>query len=861
MNKDLVLVYPTQEAADHWMSARMFKRAGVDHTMYTKIVADPATVLQAIRPYKVALVFGEQALQNVLGVKDILRWFYREVPLKLEGNTVTVIPCLDPAMLLPYTPPKVAHWKDLKENMRHPPRYQGKVMECIHKAVRVAADGPTVPLPTHYLEDPSPERFNQWVDDFYKVADPFTTILSWDIETPYKLEEENEEELEERKQEEDNTILRYSFSYVAGSAVSVPNSAEYRDGIKRLLLWSGFHAGWNIIGFDVPKVVSNGLTVGGKVLDGMDAWKLLYSDLDKGLEHVTSFCTDLLPWKHLSDTFPAKYSCIDADAALRNVLVILEELRKIGLYDRFMLEMDLMHLLGEAGRRGNNINNEFRLEFKAELESLLYTKVLEAQSLVAEKFVRRKLMARIPKGADPADYGTEVVKKKVNCCSLCGKLRVSVKHKCEKGELWQKQSVVLDREVYYILDPLKTISSLPGLLKYLKQAGFNPCSANQMKLYMKLNRHPVGTNHKTKQDTADVKHITKMVGKFGAKHPIYAKTLEIRLIQKALSTYVNGLEPDDQGLIHTSYVNSTSTWRLGSRNINVQNLGKRAGNPYAKKARRIIIPRPGHVFVQADSSSIEAVMVGEFMGDRDYVALARKGIHSYVTGKFLGESFTVQSYTAHDNERIKAAHKVEYDKFKQVNHGTNYGMGPYLMHMNDPITFPHVRDAEEVQEFIFRVLPSLPQWHHELRLFAKKHGYLVNPWGLRHYFYDVFNYKFDDEKRLVLDNNGRPQVKLGKDSKRVIAFKPQSSAGFFMRDNLLLIGRTDLRQYMVPVVSIHDGYTLEVPERLVDYTVQTLGEILTRPIKEMANLRVGCEIGLMTENFLDERHVSTIEVS
>lgn len=45
-------------------------------------------------------------------------------------------------------------------------------------------------------------------------------MLSWDIETPYKLKKSDEDEFEES--ERDTVILRISFAYREGTGVSVP---------------------------------------------------------------------------------------------------------------------------------------------------------------------------------------------------------------------------------------------------------------------------------------------------------------------------------------------------------------------------------------------------------------------------------------------------------------------------------------------------------------------------------------------------------------------------------------------------------------------------------------------------------------
>lgn len=869
MPKDVLLVFPTIDSKNHWMTKRLLSKGGWKVDEFSTVVCDAADGPLAklnTGMYKSAVLFGEASIQAVLQRSDIKRWFSRETVVQTNNAAVPVIGCFEPRLLLPYvvkreqaTGGDVTH-----RGMRHPPRYQGAAVRVIKQAIGLAERGPTPPVIRQYLEDPTPNAFTAWVDEFEKWAakNPIT-FLSWDIETPYKISEDDEEDFEEESRKMEKTILRISFSYRPGVAVSVPWLPEHMANIQRLLAYTGFHTGHNALAFDIPVVEANGVKVAGTMVDGMDAWHLFQPDLDKGLEHVSAFYTTIAPWKHLSDSMPALYSCIDADAALQNILGIKRDLEAVGLWERMLKETRVSTVLNIAGKNGNHTDEGFRQELKQELEAELYKMLVEAQNLVADKFKRVKLYVRLPKNAIEGDWTSVDVSKPVMVCDSCGKLRASVKHKCEvNADGWQKTTKLQTTQHWYKSNPLAEADTLEKLLKALGASGFNPCSAHQMKLYMKAHRHPVGQNYKTKKDTADVKHIKKLVKKYDKSHPIYRHTLKIRQIQKALSTYVNGLEPDADGKVHTTYVNSTKTWRLGARNINVQNLGKRNTNPYAKKARKIIVPGPGKVFVQADSSSIEAKMVGWFMGDEDYMRLASKGVHGYLVAKYLGWDVTPVTWTTEMNEQIKAQHKADYDKFKQVNHGTNFGMGPYMMYMNEPDTFPTVKAAEEVQNFIFEQLPKLPEWHHQLRVTAKKNGYLDNPWGVRFYFYDVFTYAYDDDYRLILDDNGRPKVKLGKDANLVIAAKPQSSAGMFMRDNLWLLGETTWLDAMPAVVSIHDGYTLEVDDNpyAIEQAAETLENILTRPIEEMGGMRVGCEIGVMRENFLDEETYKIVEV-
>lgn len=853
-NPRLVCVFESEEQCVHWMNDRVFKRASLQFKDYECLVWD-SNILGKLEtgPWTTVLAFGEEVLQNLLHKStNIVRWSNRVVSLALNKKTLWVIPSIEPSALL-------NRKGDDSGGLRNPPRYTGHVIATIRKAIRVSEEGFTF-KPLEYHKDPSPTAFHQLVGEWFDAG---FDMLSWDIETNYKMKQEDESELEERERRKDTKVIRISFAVKCGQAVSIPFLPEYHDDIRRLLAFGGTHVGWNIVGFDVPELEKLLFEIRGKVWDGMDAWHLYQPDQDKGLEYVTGYYTDLLPWKHLSASDPALYSCIDADAALRNMLGVLADLQSVNLFDRFLKEMQVSQVLTRAGGRGNCVNDTFRLELKQEYEALLFTELMAAQAMVKPELHRHKLYQRIPKDALPEEWDSVEKNRLVTMCSQCGKPRVSTKHKCPDAPdgNWEKRKVLTPVPHFFKKAPLEGVASLSELLGVLKNAGFNPSSSLQMKRYMKWHKHPVGKNHKTDKESADTKHLQRLHKKYGTGHPIYAQTVKIHKIQKALSTYVDGLAPDSFGYVYTSYVNSPSTWRIGSRNINVQNLGKSPNNPYAARARAIIVPRPGNLFVQADSSAIEAVFVGHFMNDPLYIEKARKGIHAFIACKKLGLPPTDENRALMKTKKYKSL----YDKTKRGIHATNYGMGPYLLHMNEPEDFPTLASAKEMQRFIYAELPGLEQWHKEIRVFAQKHGYLDNPWNLRHPFYDVFTYKYDEDGRLERDDDGNPIVKLGGDSKRVIALKPQSSAGMFMRDNVLLMEEAGLGPYMTPILSIHDGYTLDCPPDKADWAQKILVAILTRPIMELGGLRVGCEVERSKTreaggNFLDLTLVEKVEI-
>jgi hypothetical protein len=310
--------------------------------------------------------------------------------------------------------------------------------------------------------------------------------------------------------------------------------------------------------------------------------------------------------------------------------------------------------------------------------------------------------------------------------------------------------------------------------------------------------------------------------------------LDYSRVAKTLSTYI--YQPDAEGLIHTQYVNAPSTGRLASRNYNLQNVGKRETNPWAKKARRQIVARDGHIFVQADSTSIEAVVTGYLIGDPTFVEVAKQSIHAYLTCKELGWAFTPETI-----EQVKREHKALYNQFKTAVYLLLYGGDPYLMHMTNPELFPTKRSAQDIQRKIFALMPALPAWQTRVREQAKREGVLQSPWGYRHHFYDVYTFKRDGQGRITLDEQGVPEIKLGQDAKRALAFIPQNCAGAFCRDSLLQIGESAWGAYMPANVSVHDGYLLEVPEAMADAAEAFLVKVLTRPVPELGGLQIPCE--------------------
>lgn len=813
-DQDILVVAPSADTR-HPMWQKMWERAGFDYKTVKVLPLEqwPQNLAPGTRPIPdgvhTVIPMGELALTAVLGERDLFRWRGRLACVYTWGLPVVVIPTLRVVEMLP----RILAYSASQLSNR-PARFQGVWIRDVQKAVK--NQGAFVRHKDNYLLDPkSLPVWDAWVRDALIPG----RQLSFDIETQYTPKGLQSEEEDSDKAPE-GALLRCSFSVAPHTGVSIPWNSEFLPGIRALLQGDSDKVGWNCAAFDVPRLKQEGIEVAGRIRDFQDAWHVLESDLPKGLEWVSSFYTSVAPWKHLSNINPSRYAAIDADVALQNAIGIERDLRSFGQWDLYEQHCtELMPILARAGQRGNRIDLPYQSILRAEMEAEKERMALEMDAFVPLQAKPTKEVATAPPSSVP--HSVKHVSCLVKVCSVCNQpmenksahLKGGKKNPCH-GATTKK--VPGKKPVYEIYQP------------------FNLGSSDQLQAYAKLYGHPIGLDPKTKQPQMNKAQLGKLAEKFGAEHPVYGAAIEYSSVAKTLSTYM--YEPDSLGLIHTTYVNAPSTWRLASRNYNLQNVGKRDSNVWAKKARRQIVSRPGHVFVQADSTSIEAVVMGHLIDDPVFLAVAKKSIHAYLVCAELGLEFTDANI-----KKVKDEHHTLYDQFKTAVYLLLYGGNPYLMHMTNTKLFPTLKSAQVIQDKIYAVLPKLKKWQLKTRDQAKKECVIQSPFGFTHKFFDVYTFS-RDEQGVIRYKDGEPVIKLGADAKRALAFIPQNCAGAFCRGTLGLIGRSKWAQYMPANVSVHDSYCLEVPDEMAAEAQQYLVDTLTRPVLELGNLRIGCEV-------------------
>lgn len=169
----------------------------------------------------------------------------------------------------------------------------------------------------------------------------------------------------------------------------------------------------------------------------------------------------------------------------------------------------------------------------------------------------------------------------------------------------------------------------------------------------------------------------EVLDKLKDAHPIVPLILEYRTYSKLKSTYLDGLKqvinPVTQK-IHSSLNQTVAvTGRLSSTEPNLQNIPVRI--PLGRKLRKVFIPSPGNVLVDADYSQIELRILAHYAADPNLLKAFREGIDIHTMTASQVFNMPVEKITS-----------LERSRAKEVNFGIVYGMSDFGLSENLGIT-------------------------------------------------------------------------------------------------------------------------------------------------------------------------------
>jgi DNA polymerase I-like protein with 3'-5' exonuclease and polymerase domains len=703
----------------------------------------------------------------------------------------------------------------------------------------------------HFLLDPllnrgkyqtAPTLNEAWA--WYHLIDPERSIYA-DIETPRSRREDEDE----RNSFASRDINLIQFSQRRGEGIALPWRDDYIDVARSVLRTGNRKVGHNWFGFDLPVLAANGVEVCGEQDDTMLQFHHYHPDLPMNLQAVAQFCGFPFAWKHLSDTEPEFYGCLDVDAtcwADETMTALLERDGLMPSYDRYVRQF--WPILRDMSQRGLPINEERRLELLATVESEDAAVDMKIRALVPPEVLSQKQKNGYKNppilSCDDCDYkgrGDHICQEGiiVSYSDLAGiaglvyrEVTLTEPEKCRCTEKTRSACAVCAGS-----------GSIPAGVSEFRWATpveFNPNSPNQKKRYMRYRGHPVPRHQKRTDsvtgeasETTEVKELERLYTK--TKDPIYPMWIEKSQLTKVKGTYCEGWKPGHDGRIHTTFTFKPATFQTSSREPNVQNGLKHADpvkypakNRMAKAFAAMQCAEPGHLMVNVDAKSFHAQTTACEFGMPDYLRLAKIDIHSFVTCHYLRLPERIGLLERPNEEMrdlFKHLRKDEKFKFtrdfkaKRTILGIQFSMFWRKLYQLNSDDFENEREAKALWELIMvELFPGLKVGQDRVREVAAEQKFLQNKFGGLRRFYDVVRWDRKQQKMV-----------RGDQAEAAVAFLPASNAFGYMREFMHRMRDRGWDERYELVNSIHDSIVLHCPTRLVEECVFNLTDEMSRP--------------------------------
>lgn len=205
-------------------------------------------------------------------------------------------------------------------------------------------------------------------------------------------------------------------------------------------------------------------------------------------------------------------------------------------------------------------------------------------------------------------------------------------------------------------------------------------------------------------------------------HPIIAKILDYRLLNKLKTTYLDGLKAlinPDTKRIHTSFNQTvTETGRLSSSEPNLQNIPVRTAE--GKKIRSLFEPGEGYdQILSADYSQIELRIMAHMSEDKHFLEAFRQNqdIHQATAAQVF--HVPIEEVTPQMRSRAKA-----------VNFGIIYGISAFGLAKNLHIS---PKEAGEYIDNYLKECSGVKNFMEKIVQEAHEKGYVTTLFGRRRY--------------------------------------------------------------------------------------------------------------------------------
>ena len=370
----------------------------------------------------------------------------------------------------------------------------------------------------------------------------------------------------------------------------------------------------------------------------------------------------------------------------------------------------------------------------------------------------------------------------------------------------ENRGICIDREQLRQFGDMlsRRISDCETLIFSYSGGEFNINSTRQLGelLFEKLGLPPVKKTKTGYSTNAEV------LEKLKNKHPIVPAIMDYRMLTKLKSTYADGLmkEIREDGRIHTTFQNLvTATGRLSSTEPNLQNIPVRTD--LGAEIRKMFIPKPGCVLVDADYSQIELRVLAHIAGD-DAMRKAfcdHVDIHTATAAQVFG--VPVEEVTPLQRRHAKA-----------VNFGIVYGISEFSLAEDIGVS------RYEARAYIDNYLNNyrgVKEYMHKVVADAREIGYTETLYGRRRYIPELKSSNFNvrsGAERIALNT---PIQGTAADLIKLAMIRVENALNEKYPDAKLLL-------------QVHDELIVECPEGIA----QEVAALVSREMENVASLSV-----------------------
>ncbi len=222
----------------------------------------------------------------------------------------------------------------------------------------------------------------------------------------------------------------------------------------------------------------------------------------------------------------------------------------------------------------------------------------------------------------------------------------------------------------------------------------------------------------------------EVLEKLKDENPIIPAIMEYRMLTKLKSTYADGLLKviDEDGRIRTTFQNTvTATGRLSSTDPNLQNIPVRT--ELGAEIRKMFVPRPGWVLVDADYSQIELRVLAHIANDKNMQ-------QAFLSGTDFHAATAAQVFHVPLSEVTPQLRR----NAKAVNFGIVYGISKWSL-AEDLGVKPW--QAEEYINSYMTQFSGVRDYMHNIVETARQQGYVDTMFGRRRWIPELKSSNFN----------------------------------------------------------------------------------------------------------------------